>query len=130
MNKNIHITAVTTTNNMITVHGTFGTECATFEATPFQWGGKMLMKVSADGLDRGTRVAIGIKSKAAMRFAVVALPVAIPKRAPKVVAEVPVIPKIDYSAFTVKDLRTACKEKGLKGYSDMKKADIVVLLSA
>ena len=41
----------------IVVRGTLG-EVA-FEASPFQWGSKMLMKVEAEGLTRGDRIAVG-----------------------------------------------------------------------
>ena len=92
MNKNIRITGVTTTNNVITVHGTFGEENRLFAASPFQWAKKMLMKVTAEGLDRGTRVAIGIKSAAALRACGVALPEAVLKRAQKAPAVVAVQP--------------------------------------
>ena len=50
MNKNIRITAVTTSNNLITVHGTFGEANTAFEASPFQWAKKMLMKVTAEAV--------------------------------------------------------------------------------
>ena len=129
MNKNIRIIEVTLVNSIPTVRGTFGAELTAFEAVPFQWGGKMLMKVSADGLDRGTRVAIGIKSKSALRMASLALPVAVPKRVKKVEAA-PVVVIPDYSSMDVKTLRAACKEKGIKGYSDLKKVDLVVRLLA
>ena len=95
MNKNIRITGVTTTNNVITVHGTFGEENRLFAASPFQWAKKMLMKVTAEGLDRGTRGAIGIKSAAALRACGVALPEAVLKRAQKAPAVVAVEPAVD-----------------------------------
>ena len=129
MNKNIRIIEVTLVNSIPTVRGTFGAELTAFEAVPFQWGGKMLMKVSADGLDRGTRVAIGIKSKSALRMASLALPVAVPKRQ-KTVEAAPVVVVPDYGSMDVKTLRAACKEKGIKGYSDLKKVDLVVRLLA
>jgi hypothetical protein len=129
MNKNIRIIEVTLVNSTPIVRGTFGAGLTAFEAVPFQWGGKMLMKVSADGLDRGTRVAIGIKSKAALRMASLALPVAVLKRVKKVEAA-PVVAVPDYGSMDVKTLRAACKEKGIKGYSDLKKVDLVVRLLA
>ena len=129
MNKNIRIIEVTLVNSIPTVRGTFGAELTAFEAVPFQWGGKMLMKVSADGLDRGTRVAIGIKSKSALRMASLALPVAVPKRK-KAVEAAPAVVVPDYGSMDVKTLRAACKEKGIKGYSDLKKVDLVVRLLA
>ena len=128
MNKNIQIVEVVVVNGIPTVRGTYGSELLSFEATPFQWGGKMLMKVSTEGLDRGTRVAIGIKSKSALRMASLALPVAVPKRVKKVVEVVPVVVIPDYSSMSVPELRKACKENGIKGYSDLKKVDLVVRL--
>ena len=127
MNKNIQIVEVVVVNGIPTVRGTYGSELLSFEATPFQWGGKMLMKVSTEGLDRGTRVAIGIKSKSALRMASLALPVAVPKRV-KAVEVVPVVVIPDYSSMSVPELRRLCKEVGIKGYSDLKKVDLVVRL--
>ena len=65
-----------------------------FEAAPFRWGGKMLMKVSGDNsFSQGQKVAIGAASKKALRTAEVLLPVAelVRPRKPKaeVVAEPP-----------------------------------------
>ena len=128
MNKNIRIIEVTLVNSIPTVRGTYGSELLSFEATPFQWGGKMLMKVSTEGLDRGTRVAVGIKSKAALRMASLALPVAVPKRVKAVEAVVPVVVIPDYSSMSVPELRKLCKAAGIKGYSDLKKVDLVVRL--
>ena len=128
MNKNIQIVEVVVVNGIPTVRGTYGSELLSFEAVPFQWGGKMLMKVSADGLDRGTRVAIGIKSKSALRMASLALPVAVPKRVKAVEAVVPVVVIPDYSSMSVPELRKLCKAAGIKGYSDLKKVDLVVRL--
>jgi hypothetical protein len=36
---------------------------------------------------------------------------------------------MDYSKMTIKELTALCKEKGIKGYSGKKKADLVVMLS-
>ena len=75
MNKNIRITGVTTTNNVITVHGTFGEENRLFAASPFQWAKKMLMKVtSTHTFTQGEKVAIGHASKKALKTASLALP--------------------------------------------------------
>ena len=128
MNKNIQIVEVVVVNGIPTVRGTYGSELLSFEATPFQWGGKMLMKVSTEGLDRGTRVAVGIKSKAALRMASLALPVAVQKRVKAVEAVVPVVVIPDYSSMSVPELRKLCKAAGIKGYSDLKKVDLVVRL--
>jgi hypothetical protein len=59
----------------------------TFEASPFRWGSKMLMKVEAEGLDRGSRIAVGHAAKKAIRTAGLALPEAILKRPRKAKAE-------------------------------------------
>lgn len=36
--------------------------------------------------------------------------------------------KIDYNSLTVKELRTIAKEKGIEGYSDMKKDELIQAL--
>lgn len=46
-------------------------------------------------------------------------PKVVPAPAPKVV------PAVDYEAMTVKDLQAVAKEKGLTGYSSMKKAELI-----
>jgi hypothetical protein len=57
-----------------------------FEAAPKRWGSKMLMNVVAEGLDRGQRVAIGHRAKAAIKTAGLVLPTAelVRPRKPKV----------------------------------------------
>ena len=57
MNKNIRITAVTTSNNLITVHGTFGEANTAFEASPFQWapGGRVARRAEQRQRPCGTR---------------------------------------------------------------------------
>lgn len=59
-----------------------------FEAAPKRWGSKMLMNVVADGLDRGQRVAIGHRAKAAIKAAGLVLPTAELVRPRKPKAEV------------------------------------------
>ena len=63
-----------------------------FTAKPLRWGSKMLMKVEAEGLDRGTRIAVGHAAKKAIKAAGLTLPEAVLKRPRKakevVVAEV------------------------------------------
>ena len=61
-----------------------------FEAGPVRWGTKMLMKVTGGDFDRGTRISIGHRAKAAIRLAGMVLPEAVltRPRAPKVAAEV------------------------------------------
>ena len=113
----------------IVVRGTVG-EVA-FEASPFQWGSKMLMKVEAEGLTRGDRIAVGHAAKKALKAATVLLPEAKLKRPRKPKAEpVPEVPKEDFTGKTVKELRQLCKDRGIKGHSrdGVKKADLITLL--
>ena len=56
MAKDIKVTEVVVVDGKPIVRGTVG-EVA-FEAATKQWGSKMLMNVAAEGLDRGTRIAI------------------------------------------------------------------------
>lgn len=75
---NIVISEILNADGNITVKGTVGEEA--FEAATLRWGSKMLMHVTARGLDRGTRVAIGHRAKAAVKAAGLALPEAVLKR--------------------------------------------------
>jgi hypothetical protein len=113
----------------IVVRGTVG-EVA-FEASPFQWGSKMLMKVEAEGLTRGDRIAVGHAAKKALKAATVLLPEAKLKRPRKPKAEpVQEAPKEDFSGKTVKELRELCKARGIKGHSrdGITRAGLVTLL--
>lgn len=113
----------------IVVRGTVG-EVA-FEASPFQWGSKMLMKVEAEGLTRGDRIAVGHAAKKALKAATVLLPEAKLKRPRKPKAEpVPEVPKEDFTGKTVKELRQLCKDRGIKGHSrdGITRAGLVTLL--
>ena len=130
-NKNVKVVEVVVVDGKPLVRGTAG-EVA-FEATTFQWGSKMLMKVEAEGLDRGTRIAIGHKAKSAIKAAGMLLPEAVLKRPRKAKAEpVPEVPKEDHSGKTVKELRQLCKDRGIKGHSKdgITKADLLSLLGA
>jgi hypothetical protein len=113
----------------LVVRGTLG-EVA-FEASPFQWGAKMLMKVEAEGLTRGDRIAVGHAAKKALKAATVLLPEAVLKRPRKAKAE-PVIevPKEDFTGQSVKDLRELCKSRGITGHSrdGITRAGLVTLL--
>ncbi len=125
--KDVKVTEIEVVDGKPVVRGTVG-EVA-FEAAPFQWGRKMLMKVEAEGLDRGARIAVGHRAKAALRTAGMALPEAVLKRPRKPkVEEAP--PKEDFSGKTVKELRQLCKDRGIKGHSrdGVTKADLVTLL--
>ena len=113
----------------IVVRGTVG-EVA-FEASPFQWGSKMLMKVEAEGLTRGDRIAVGHAAKKALKAATVLLPEAKLKQPRKPKAEpVPEVPKEDFTGKTVKELRQLCKDRGIKGHSrdGITRAGLVALL--
>jgi hypothetical protein len=115
----------------IVVRGTLG-EVA-FEASPFQWGSKMLMKVEAEGLTRGDRIAVGHAAKKALKAATVLLPEAVLKRPRKAKAEpVQEAPKEDFTGKTVKELRELCKARGIKGHSrdGITRAGLVTLLGA
>lgn len=115
-NKGVQVVEVVVVDGKPVVRGTVGE--ATFEASTFQWGSKMLMKVEAEGLDRGTRIAIGHKAKSAIKAAGMLLPEAILKRPRKPKAEpVPEVPKEDFTGKTVKELRNLCKDRGIKGHS-------------
>jgi len=84
-NKNVKVTEVSQLDGKLTVFGTVGE--IPFTASPFQWGSKMLMKVEAEGLDRGSRIAIGHAAKRAVKVADLALPEAVLKRPRKPKAE-------------------------------------------
>ena len=84
-NKNVKVNEVAVVDSKPVVRGTVG-EVA-FEASPFQWGSKMLMKVEAEGLDRGSRIAVGHAAKRAIKAAGLLLPEAVLKR-PRKAAEV------------------------------------------
>ena len=83
--KNVKVTEVEVVNEIPVVRGTVG-EVA-FEASPFRWGSKMLMKVEAEGLDRGSRIAVGHAAKRAIKTAGLQLPEAVLKRPRKPKAE-------------------------------------------
>ena len=113
-----------------TVHGTISDK--EFTATPFQWGSKMLMKVTGENtFTQGEKVAIGHACKKALRTASVELPTPVLKR-PRKAKEEPVqeAPKEDFTGKTVKELRQACKERGIKGHSrdGVTKSDLITLL--
>jgi hypothetical protein len=37
--------------------------------------------------------------------------------------------EVDYSSMLVRELRDLCRERGIEGYSDMRKAELVAVLS-
>ena len=87
--KNVKVTEVVTVNGKPVVRGTVGE--IPFEAAPKQWGSKMLMHVTGGDFDRGTRVSIGHRAKAAVKAAGMTLPEAVLKRPRKVVEAAPVV---------------------------------------
>jgi hypothetical protein len=124
--KDVKVTEIEVVNGKPVVRGTVGE--VPFEAAPFQWGSKMLMKVEAEGLDRGARIAVGHKAKSALRTAGLTLPEAVLKRPRKAKEAAP--PKEDFSGKSFKELRQLCKDRGIKGHSrdGVKKADLITLL--
>ena len=79
MAKDIKVSEVVAVEDgNIVVRGTAG-ETA-FEARTLRWGSKMLMHVTGGDFDRGTRVSIGHRAKAAVKAAGMTLPEAVLKR--------------------------------------------------
>lgn len=104
---NITISEILNVDGNILVKGTVGEEA--FEAATLRWGSKMLMHVIARGLDRGTRVAIGHRAKAAVKAAGLVLPEAVlkrPRKAKEVAVEAvasPATPVIPLDTFLIPD---------------------------
>ena len=86
MKKELKVNEVEIVNGTPVVRGQFGD--AAFEAAPFRWGSKMLMKVTGGDFDRGTRIAIGHAAKKALKAAGIPLPEAVLKRPRKIKVEV------------------------------------------
>ena len=129
MKKELKVNEVEIVNGTPVVRGQFGDTA--FEAAPFRWGSKMLMKVTGGDFDRGTRIAIGHAAKKALKANGIPLPKAELKRPPTAkVEEAP--PKEDFTGKTVKELRQLCKDRGIKGHSKdgITKADLLSLLGA
>ena len=127
MKKELKVNEVEIVNGTPVVRGQFGD--AAFEAAPFRWGSKMLMKVTGGDFDRGTRIAIGHAAKKALKANGIPLPKAELKRPPKAKVEA-APPKEDFTGKSVKELRQLCKDRGIKGHSrdGVTRADLVVLL--
>lgn len=85
MAKDIKISEMVVVDGKPMVKGTVGE--AQFEATTLQWGGKVLINVSTEGFDRGTRVAIGHAVKKNLRaigFDLTPAPLKRPRKAKEV----------------------------------------------
>lgn len=79
MAKDIKVSEVVAVEDgNIVVRGTVGE--TDFEARTLRWGSKMLMHVTGGDFDRGTRVSIGHRAKAAVKAAGMTLPEAVLKR--------------------------------------------------
>lgn len=79
MAKDIKVSEVVAVEDgNIVVRGVVGE--AAFEAKTLRWGSKMLMHVTGGDFDRGTRVSIGHRAKAAVKAAGMTLPEAVLKR--------------------------------------------------
>ena len=146
--KNITITSVSSIDGIPTVVGTAGE--VPFTATRLQWGGKVLMHVASRDLDRGTRIAVGHAAKKAVREAGLDLTPAPLKRPRKEAADLTVTVKVegpadpvvldlvvdpvpapveDLATLTVPQLKSRAKARGLKGFSDMNKSELLSLLA-
>jgi hypothetical protein len=146
MAKNITISSVSSIDGTPTVVGTAGG--VPFTATRLQWGGKVLMHVAARDLDRGTRIAVGHAAKKAVREAGLDLAPA-PLKRPRKAADLTVTVKVEapvadpapldlvvdptpaanLSTLTVPQLKAEAKARGLKGYSDLNKPQLLALLA-
>lgn len=146
MAKNITISSVSSVDGVPTVVGTAGG--VPFTATRLQWGGKVLMHVAARDLDRGTRIAVGHAAKKAVREAGLDLAPA-PLKRPRKAADLTVTVKVEapvadptpldlvvdptpaanLSTLTVPQLKAEAKARGLKGYSDLNKPQLLALLA-
>lgn len=143
--KNITITSVSSIDGIPTVVGTAGE--VPFTATRLQWGGKVLMHVASRDLDRGTRIAVGHAAKKAVREAGLDLTPA-PLKRPRKEADLTVTVKVegpcdpvildlvvdptpveDLTTLTVPQLKSRAKARGLKGYSDLNKPQLLSLLA-
>ena len=146
MAKNITISSVSSVDGVPTVVGTIGE--VPFVATRLQWGSKVLMHVTARDLDRGSRIAVGHAAKRAVREAgldMTPAPLKRPRKAADltvtVKVEAPVAdptpldlvvdptPSANLSTLTVPQLKAEAKARGLKGYSDLNKPQLLVLLA-
>ena len=82
----IKVNEIEMVDGLPTVRGQVGD--IPFTAKPLRWGSKMLMKVDDQGLDRGTRIAVGHAAKKALKAAGIPLPEAVLKRPRKTKVEV------------------------------------------
>ncbi len=86
MKNKVHVSGVLESEGKLTVIGVC--DDIPFEASPFRWGSKMLMKVTTPGeFTQGQKVAIGHASKKALKAAEKSLPEAVLVRPRKAKAE-------------------------------------------
>ena len=89
MKNKVQVSGVLESDGKLTVIGVC--DDIPFEASPFRWGSKMLMKVTTPGeFTQGQKVAIGHASKKALKAAEKVLPEAVLVRPRKVKEEAPV----------------------------------------
>ena len=108
MNKSISIKEVILVDGKPQILGSVGE--TQFTAGLLQWGSKVLIKVEGNDLDRGLRIAIGPASIEPLDLVV------------------DPTPAVDLTKLTVPQLKARAKSQGLKGYSDMNKPQLLVLL--
>lgn len=140
MSKNVIISSVTITEGLPVVAGT--TNGVAFVASPFQWGKKVLMKIctfEGETLDFGTKVAVGQKSKAAIRNFEMSLPVSRRlkgwfwnggRQEGETCAKAVVAAVVDRSVMSSKQLVAEAKGKGIKGAASMNKTQLMAALAA
>ena len=89
MKNKVTVSGVVESEGKLTVIGVC--DDIPFEASPFRWGSKMLMKVTTPGeFTQGQKIAIGHASKKALKTAEKVLPEAVLVRPRKVKEEAPV----------------------------------------
>ena len=111
--KNVKVTEVVTVNGKPVVRGTVGE--IPFEAAPKQWGSKMLMNVEAEGLDRGSRIAVGHAAKRALKVAEMALPEAVLKRPRKAKVEAVEVTPAPTEEGPASDVELTSLDEALEG---------------
>lgn len=113
MAKDIKISEVVVVDGKPLVRGSVGE--VLFEAATKQWGSKMLMNVAAEGLDRGTRIAIGHAAKRALKVAELALPEAVLKRPRKAKTEAVEVAPAPTEVGPASDVELTSLDEALEG---------------